>query len=144
MTVRSRYVAALAVVLCGAGAAVAVPMARSAADRADLRTVLGLARGVPAPAGARPSRECHGEGLVACWRVPGEARAAAEGVAASLRTSGRTPALGCDQVRYLVKAGSVPATECTVSVRVGGRAVTAFVQPAGATGAEVLVRLHAS
>jgi hypothetical protein len=144
MAVRSRYVAALAVVLCGADAAVAVPMTRAAADRADLRTVLALARGVPAPAGARPSRECHGEGLVACWRGPGPARGAAEGVATSLRTAGRTPAVECDQVRYLLKGGSVPATECTVSVRAGGRAVTAFVSPVGATGAEVLVRLHAS
>jgi hypothetical protein len=144
MTVRSRYVAALAVVVCGAGAAMAAPVARAAADRADLRTVLGLARDVPAPAGAVPSRECHGEGLVACWRVPGEARAAAESVAASLRTSGRSPAVDCDPARYLVKGGSVPVTECTVSVRVGGRAVTAFVEPAGPNGAAVLVRLHAS
>src|SRR4051794_15696711 len=66
MATRPVFFAALGAVIIGAVAFTAIEADHHAQDQRDARAARAAVQRVHLPAGSVPSRECHGDGLVAC------------------------------------------------------------------------------
>jgi hypothetical protein len=129
MRVHGEYIVALVVAVTGAGAYVAVTSAHDRANQHDQRAAQSLAHAIPAPSGAIPSRECHGDGLVACWSSTRSVTATAADLAAVIRTKGARPRVDCNRVTVGSSSAPVAADECSVMARFGAHATAVFVTP---------------
>lgn len=128
MATRPVYLATLGAVIVGAGAYVAVPAVRHAHDQHDLRAARAAAHRVALPADSAPSRECHGDGLVACAVVHDTTTAAVSRdlVEAVERAAGRSVSADCIQVAHGPATGH---QRCLIAARWGDHGVFAFVGP---------------
>lgn len=129
MQVRGGLVVACVAVLVAVAAALSVAAWQRGLDGRNLQAAVSLAHRLPAPAFATTSRQCHGDGLTACWTTPRTAADVAQALAASMRGLGARPVVQCARMKVGVGPAGTTTDECSVIARFGARAVAAFVGP---------------
>ena len=136
---RPRFLIALVAIVVSAVSLIGLRAARASVDRHDLSTVRNVAAKVGIPSAATISRDCHGDGLVSCWSVTGQAKAIAAEMQGLVTAAGGTATATCDALPFGTSSGSVLRDECQVTYRQRGHAVAVFINPAPGTNYLVAV-----
>ena len=128
MAARPAFFAALGAVVIGTVAFTAIAADRHAGDQRDTRAVRTAVQRVELPAGSVPSRECHGDGVVACavMRDSTVAIVSPTLVAALEQAAGRKATTDCIRVANGAATGQ---QTCLIAARWGHHAVIASADP---------------
>lgn len=142
MTLRPRFLIALVAMAVAAVALVGLRAAQASADGNDLATVRTVAAKVGTPVASTVSTNCHGDGLIACWSVQGQAKVIAADMQRLVTAAGGIPTTTCDSQQFGTGPASVAKDSCQVIYRKGSHVVAVFIDPA--PGTEYSVSLLAS
>ena len=129
MRVRGIFVGVLVLVVVAIAGWYSITMWHHRVDQRDLRAATSAAHQLRMPPGAVASKECRGDGLVACWTTPTATSKVAHVLASTMQQLGSRTQIHCDQVRVGTGSSATTADECSVIARYGSRAAAVFVSP---------------
>ena len=142
MTLRPRFVVALLAIALASVGFVGLRTAHASADGRDLATIRAVAAKVGTPSASIESTGCHGDGLIACWSVQGQANGVASEMQRLVTAAGGTPSITCDSQQFGTGGGVTTRDACQVIYRKGAHVVAVMIDPA--PGSDYLVALSAN